>query len=248
MWMEWQSRQPLLFRTAVAHVAVFLLCLMLILLDDTPVMGVNRWIKPMKFAISIAIYLASMAWYWPVAIAPLAAKNRAVVILVATLLLEIVIIFGQAARGVRSHFNVDTPFDRTLFLVMGTAIVVNVITAAVVCRWTYRAAPSAYVWGIRLGLMSFVVFAFEGLLMAARRAHAVGVPDGGPGLPVVNWSTEGGDLRIAHFVGMHALQLLPITGYFTRSIPAVTTAFAVWAAISIAALWRALAGRPLAMG
>ena len=63
IWREWRSRQPLLFNTAVAHAALFALCVILAMFDDTRITGVNRWIKPMKFAVSIAIYLASMAWY-----------------------------------------------------------------------------------------------------------------------------------------------------------------------------------------
>jgi hypothetical protein len=245
MWQEWRARQPLLARTAAVNVVLFAVCVVLGLVDSGEVTGVNRWIKPQKFTLSIAIYLASMAWYWPLAKAAEGAKARAAAILSGTLIFEIVVIIGQAARGVRSHFNHDTTADGILFQLMGIAIVVNIATAAVVMRWTFRTAGSPYVWGVRLGLLLFVVFALEGGVMAQRMAHAVGVADGGPGLAFVNWSTTGGDLRIAHFLGMHALQLLPLAGHITRSTPAVASLFAVWAVISTAALWRALTGVPL---
>jgi hypothetical protein len=245
---EWRARQPLLFDTAVAHGVLFVVCVVLALVDPTLVTGVNRWIKPIKFTSSVGIYLLTLAWLWPVAVAGVNAKRRAAWVLAGTMLFEIVVILVQAGRGVRSHFNTDTAMDAAVFQLMGVAIVMNIVTAAVVCRWTFRAAPSAYVWGVRLGLLLFVVFALEGGIMAQRLAHAVGAPDDGPGLPLLNWSRNGGDLRVAHFVGMHALQGLPLVGYVTRSIPAIAAAFAVWSALSIAALWHALAGMPLAMG
>jgi hypothetical protein len=125
---------------------------------------------------------------------------------------EMVIIVGQAARGVRSHFNTDTALDANLFSVMGATIVVLwLATLAVALRFLRepgrdRAAGAA----VELGLVVALVGLLEGFVMVAAGGHAVGVPDGGPGLPLVGWSTTGGDLRIAHFVGMHALQGLPL--------------------------------------
>lgn len=248
MWQEWQAREPLLFGTAAGHLVLLAVLMVVALLDDTTLTGINRWVKPMKFCLSIAIYLGSMAWYWPVVAASSGAKRTAATVLAGTLILEMIWIVGQAGRGVRSHFNVESALDGAAFQMAGIVIVINVATAGWVCWRTFAAEGSAYVWGIRLGLISFVIFALEGGVMAQRLAHAVGVPDGGPGLPVVNWSTTGGDLRIAHFLGMHALQILPVVGYLTGSVGTVAGAFVVWLGLSGAAMVQALGGRPFFKG
>ena len=139
------------------------------------------------------------------------------------------IIGGQAFRGTTSHFNASTPLDLVLFTIMGVAIVAQTLStiAVAVALWRSRFTDRAIGWALRLGMTITIIGAFTGGLMTAPTArqldaaragegmpvsgaHTVGAPDGGPGLPGTGWSMEHGDLRVPHFVGLHALQALPI--------------------------------------
>jgi hypothetical protein len=173
---------------------------------------------------------------------------------------EIALIALQAARGTTSHFNVTTPFDKLVFNLMGLMIVANSVAAAVFIGTLRRdpaPARAGYLWGVRLGLTIFVLGSFQGFVMVANMGHSVPAPDGGPGLPFVNWSTTVGDLRIAHFVGLHALQALPLAGFLldrtraqagsarTRIVSALALA---WFVAFAGMLALALAGQPLPAG
>ena len=106
--------------------------------------------------------------------------------------------------------------------------------------------PQGYIWGIRMGILLFVVFAFEGGHMAAQLAHTIGAPDGSEGLPVLNWSKQFGDLRVAHFFGMHSLQILPIAGYyFAKTKSGILTLTVAWFFFVCLLYWQAIQAAPL---
>ena len=141
------------------------------------------------------------------------------VLIIITLFIEGFLITMQSVRGVPSHFNTADSFNAMVFNVMGIAIVVFTSTA-IYAEWLFFkqkrfSIQASYLWGIRLGLLFFIVFSLEAGFMLSRLSHSVGGPDGGSGLPFLNWSTQYGDLRIAHFLGMHSLQLLPLAGYYS---------------------------------
>ena len=137
-------------------------------------------------------------------------------------------------------------------------IVLNTIAVGYVAWKFWKTSPpvpNAYLWGIRLGLLIFLLASLEGFAMIGNGAHTVGAPDGGPGLPGIYWSTKAGDLRIAHFFGLHALQVLPVIGYILGSTTLARriSSPAKWSVISgvlyggiafLLFVW-ALMGRPL---
>jgi hypothetical protein len=185
--------------------------------DDRLVLNINLWIKPTKFALSIIFFSWTMGWI----MYELKQKPRRIKIysflFALTIIAEMLIITLQAARGTTSHFNVfHSAFDAILFAVMGMFITLNLVVIILVCInfFTQKTTLPVYLlWAIRLGLISIILASLEGFVMVRMLAHTVGAEDGGPGLPLVNWSTIAGDLRIAHFLGMHGLQLFPILGY-----------------------------------
>ncbi|MBO0800164.1 MAG: hypothetical protein J2P31_15190, partial [Blastocatellia bacterium] len=147
---ELRRRNPLLFGLGVAHLVLFCLMLLISPFDQRTVMGINPWIKPMKFAISIAIYALTMAWILGELPVREEVKRRISRILAGTLVIEIALITMQAARGVTSHFNNTTVFDQVVFATMGTAIVLNIAAAAYVAVQFWRSdirIPAPYLWG-----------------------------------------------------------------------------------------------------
>jgi hypothetical protein len=255
---ELYQSNPVLSITGWLHWILALLLVVLIPFDSRTILGISPWIKPMKFSVSIAIYVWTLAWY----LRYLSRRRRSVKLLswgvAFTMVAEITLITLQSAHGVPSHFNIATPVDATLFAVMGSMIGFNTLLLmwVTVLFFVDRAElPPAYLWGIRFGLVVFLLASFEGVLMVIHGSHTVGAADGGAGLPLVNWSRQHGDLRVAHFVGMHALQVLPLAGYWIaggrspeRAKVAYTALmFLVYLGIMASLFWMAWQGRPLAL-
>lgn len=223
----WETSRPLtaaglglliLFGVTMAPLAV----------DPRMITGVPAWLKPAKFAISTAVYALTLAWVmtylrdWPRLTRLVGWSTGAV------LVIEVALIDLQAARGVTSHFNTATPFDAGVFAVMGISILVAwaMAIALTVALFRQTFADPALGSAIRVGMLITVIGSGAGGLMTrptaaqlehARAthdmpvvgAHTVGTADGGPGLPGTGWSREHGDLRVAHFLGLHAIQTIP---------------------------------------
>ncbi len=234
---------PLLTLAGLASLALIPLFILAALVDPRTITGAPAWIKPLKFAISIAIFSATFVWlltfvdrtdglsadrqsYRP------SRRVRWIANLTGlALLVEIGLITMQVIRGTTSHFNASTPFDAAVFSIMGGMITAVSVCTLLLAIWLIRQRlpDRVFAWSLRLGvLLSFVgmMVAFlmttptaaqleaaqAGAGMAVAGAHSVGVVDGGPGLPLLGWSTVGGDLRVPHFFGLHAMQVLPLIG------------------------------------
>jgi hypothetical protein len=242
-----------LYWTAVAMTVLAVITAGLAMLDQRTLVGAPLWFKPLKFSISIALY--SLALAWMLGQLKERAMRRTAWVIVAGLVLEMVIIVGQAARGQMSHFNDDGGVGTVLFAIMGATItVVWFATLAIALRFLREPGRDrAMALAIRLGLVVSLVGMAVGFELSANGGHSVGVPDGGPGLFFVGWSTTGGDLRIAHFVGLHALQVLPLVAALLaqRSLPEAIRARIVWSVglgylgLVLLLLWQALRAQPV---
>lgn len=265
-----RPHRPLL-ALAMAVGAAF--CVVALLVDPRELAGQPVWAKPLKFCLSIAVYALTLAWL----IGLLPRRRRLGRILgtvaAAGLVIEMVVIGGAAAVGAASHFDVSTPLHSVMWTTMAVSIVVVWLATLVLALLLARVplGDAALTVAVRAGLVIGLVGMALAFLMTSPTAdqisdyqgvvgaHAVGVPDGGTGLPLLGWSTTGGDLRIPHFVGMHALQGLPLLAIglrlLGRRVPllaysAVRARLLVlasvgWAGVVAITCWQALRGQSI---
>jgi len=242
------------------------------LLDPRLLAGDHIWGKPLKFTISLTLYAVTLAWmtsrirsrrlarvaWWAGTFGALSS------------LVEITTITVQVVRGTSSHFNVSTPFDAAAYFAMGSGVVFLYSAAlvnGVVLLFSSTITDRVLTWAVRLGLLIGVAGLSVGFLMVRPTtaqligadpdhlgSHSVGGDDTTAGLPFLGWNTEHGDLRVAHFVGMHALQVLPLlalvlTGLLHHQLHPGTRlqllllAAAGYASLTGLTLWQALRGQ-----
>jgi hypothetical protein len=240
----------------VVNLILVVCMLVLLLFDSRLVMGSNPWIKPIKFAFSFALYAYTIARLLEYVRLSNLGKQIISWTVSLSIFIQIICITTQAARGTTSHYNMSTSGNTAIAVIMDImdpingAVVIFLLILAFMARYDVT-RPS--LWGIRLGLVIFLGASAIGLVMVAYGGHSISAEDGGPGLPVLNWSTSGGDLRVAHFVGLHALQVLPVIGWLISKRVRWTTSLqsnlvivlsAVYALIVVMLYVQAIQGTP----
>jgi hypothetical protein len=262
---------PLTF-VALAMAPLALIALIDIFADPRMITGVPAWIKPLKFAISTAIYAFTLLY-----LLTFVHGHQRLVQLIGTLSalglgVELTLIPLQVLRGTTSHFNESTPFDAAVFKIMGgfVVLVFLMILVLTVLLLRQRQGDPAWSWVLRLGLIGAVVGMSVAILMVFPTAqelashtatgqlpivggHTVGAADGGPGLPFVGWSTLHGDLRVPHFFGLHTLQIMLVLGWLLSQTPLtvaqrsgiVVTSGLGLLGITLLLTWQALRGQSL---
>jgi hypothetical protein len=253
-------RQPTLTSYGILTLTLSVVALMLQGIDPRVLeSGVNVWVKPAKFFSSVGIFALTAAWFFGYVRlerrkSPLMRATVALLIVSGTF--ELAWISWQAAHGLESHFNHDTPFYSMMYGMMGMFAVLLVGTTLPLAWEIARRPPPAarpdLVAAVVVGLvLTFLLGGLLGSYMSSQAGHSVGV-DGGRTF-LFGWNRSGGDLRIAHFLGIHAEQAIPILsmiaaeaglGQRARWIVLIVGA-AACAALTLAIFAQAVAGKAL---
>lgn len=236
-WHRVRTTHPLSAYSGLAYLIVAVPVAAGIFLDPRTLTGAPLWLKPFKFLVSAVIYTWTFAWFLSFLDNGDATRRKWIqrlgTVTALMLIVELALILFQAARGISSHFNFTSPLNGAIFSIMAWAIITLWVANLIVILWLMRARlpDRAFAWSLRWGIVIASAGMLLGFLMTRPTpdqldhmmqgnrpevigAHTVGAPDGGPGMPLTNWSSTHGDLRIPHFFGLHAMQVLPILGWF----------------------------------
>jgi hypothetical protein len=226
--------------------------------------GVSVWEKPLKFFISSAIFSFTFSWLSSFITKGSRWVKVAGLIIAISLAVELVLIAAMAALGTTSHFNVSTPTAIVIWSLMATFISIVLFATLFLSITILLQKQQEFNLKLTLTLGSLNTAVGMGLAylmtwptatqlanyQGIAGAHAVGVEDGGPGLPFLGWSTVAGDLRVGHFFGLHSIQvaaillalslLLPIA----FRIPLIVVGNITWLGFVGIVTWQSLRAEP----
>ena len=171
------------------------------------------WLKPLKFMLSIGVLSLTTAWFighLPGTIAAAGGKRRRGDVIGAGAF-ELAYITVQAARGLGSHYNVTDTFHAVMYQLMGLGAVVFTASqpllagccGAIPTRASRRSTGASVLAGL---VLTFVLGGGVGALLSGLQPPAMA------GMSFLGWSPSSGDLRPAHFLGIHSEHQLPAAG------------------------------------
>jgi hypothetical protein len=201
--------------TTLSFAALAVVCVGLQMVDPRLINGVNVWLKPAKFFASLAIQFATVSW--ALTFLPALERNgRAIrwsmLVMIFWGWMEMAYLVFRASRAEASHYNNDGVFAQVAYSVMGFGAVSLTAVAGFVGfkLWKHR-RNSIWTEAASVGLIAGAVLGtIAGAYLSAQAGHHVGGnTSDASGTGLFAWSTTGGDLRIAHFVGLHATQIIP---------------------------------------
>jgi hypothetical protein len=244
-------------RTLTLHAAAmmvgFAICVVLQNIDSRTFNGINLWIKPGKFFFSLAVHIVTVAW--ALSLIQLTERNTRVIqwsiwTILVTGWSEQIYITLRAAQGEASHFNVSTPLNGALYGAMAVFAILLVVAPAVIGWAIWRRKPNDF-WtqSVALGFgLAMVLSIVVGMTLGGNSGHWIGgdLTDA-TGLPIFKWSTTGGDLRVAHFLGLHAMQTVPLAALSGRRDVVYGVALSV-SILTVLTFMQALMGVPLLRG
>ncbi len=256
-----------LFWLAVVSVAGALALLPFWTFDTRELAGVSVWEKPLKFFISSAIFSFTFSWLSSFITKGGRWVKIAGSFIAVSLTVELVLIVTMAAIGTTSHFNVSTPTAIVIWSLMATFISIVLLSTLFLSFMIMFQKEQEFNLKLTLVLGSLNTAVGMGLAylmtwptakqladyQGIAGAHAVGVSDGGPGLPLLGWSTIAGDLRVGHFFGLHSIQvaaillavslLLPIT----FRVPLLIVGNLTWLGFVALVTWQSLRAEPFSV-
>jgi hypothetical protein len=210
------KRNSILFRYGILNFILFVFCVGFSLFDDTQVSGKNAWLLPMKYYLSIGIFIWSMGWYLYY-LNNTVQKNVLIIGFLLTTFIQTSVVLLQSVRGVSSFYNPQSPFDKLVFGFQTVSHIFFILFIVVTTFLFYfqkkNAISQHFTWGIRMGMVIFLVGIIIGVCMLIQNYYANGINN--VFLENVGLSKQKhGNVKISFFLGIHGLQIIPLLSYY----------------------------------